>query len=144
MTFKRLKSNWDKCPVWQVWNEVYRYSSLCYLQCFQRETILETSCLLTWRTKSSQNRVFSLRKEFAPMGANSFLQELTPNAEGGKNENDWVASPELVPIHLKVVRDIIVILTTVRKFYYWKVNIAEDSKLHKEGNLNIGRLSKIA
>ena len=35
-----------------------------------------TSCLLIWRTKSSQNGVYSRRKESAPMGANSFLHEI--------------------------------------------------------------------
>ena len=35
------------------------------------------------------------------MGANSFLYEMTPICIGGNNENDRVASPESVPIHLK-------------------------------------------
>ena len=47
-----------------------------------------TSCLLTWRMKSSQNGVYPKRKEFAPMGANSFLEELTLNEMGGKHDND--------------------------------------------------------
>ena len=34
------------------------------------------------------------RKVFAPLGANSFLYELTPIAKGGKNENDRVTPPE--------------------------------------------------
>ena len=67
---------------------------------FQRETIFTTSCLITCRTKSSKNRVYSLRKEFAPMGANSFLFEMTRIFMGGNNKNDKVASPESVPIHL--------------------------------------------
>ena len=29
-------------------------------------------------------RVYALRKEFAPVGANSFLEELTPIKKGGK------------------------------------------------------------
>ena len=41
--------------------------------CFQRETIFMPFCLLTWRTKSSQNGVYSEGKEFAPRGAYSFL-----------------------------------------------------------------------
>ena len=36
------------------------------------------------------------------MEANSFLLELTLTEMGGKNINDRVASPESVPIHLKV------------------------------------------
>ena len=38
--------------------------------------------------------IYSLRKEFAPTGANSFLPELIPIEKGGKNENNRVASPE--------------------------------------------------
>ena len=37
--------------------------------------------------KRKTNRVYSLRKEFAPLGANSFLKELTP-IEKSQNEND--------------------------------------------------------
>ena len=32
-------------------------------------------------------RVYSQRKEFAPIGANSFLKEVTPIEKEGKNEN---------------------------------------------------------
>ena len=31
--------------------------------------------------------IYSYRKEFVPVGANSFLEELTLNERGGKNEN---------------------------------------------------------
>ena len=34
------------------------------------------------------------------MGGKSFLYEMTPIYIGGNNENDRVASPESVPIHL--------------------------------------------
>ena len=34
------------------------------------------------------------------MGANSFLYEMTPSYMGGNSDNDRVASPECVPIHL--------------------------------------------
>ena len=61
-----------------------------------------TSCLLSWTMQSFQNRVYSSRKEFAPQGANSFLLKFTPNEMGGKNENKIVASPDSVPIHLKM------------------------------------------
>ena len=36
----------------------------------------------------------------APMGAKSFLYEMTPFYMGGNNENNRVASPESVLIHL--------------------------------------------
>ena len=42
-----------------------------------------------------------LPKIAAPRGANSFLSELTPIQEGGKNENGSDVSPFSVPIHLK-------------------------------------------
>ena len=35
------------------------------------------------------------------MGANSFFYETTPIYLGGNDENDRVASPESVPIHLQ-------------------------------------------
>ena len=56
--------------------------------CFQREKFFVAACLLNWRTKSSQNRVYSQRNEFAPIGANAFLSEMTPIYIGDKNEND--------------------------------------------------------
>ena len=34
------------------------------------------------------------------MGADSFLYEMTPIYMGGNNENDRVAFPESIPIHL--------------------------------------------
>ena len=60
-----------------------------------------TSCLRTWRMKSSQIGVYSKRKEFAPMGANSSLYEMTQIYEGDNNENDILASPESVRTHIK-------------------------------------------
>ena len=45
--------------------------------------------------------VYSYRKEFALMGANSFLHEMTPIYMGGNNENDRVASPESISSHLE-------------------------------------------
>ena len=71
-----------------------------FLLYFQRETNFVTSCLLTWKTKSSKNGVCSY-KEFAPMGVNSFLFEMISIYLGSNNENDRVASPESVPICLK-------------------------------------------
>ena len=57
-----------------------------------------TSCLLSRRTKSLLNGLYSERKEFAP---NSFFYEMTPIYMESNNDNDRVASPENVLIHLK-------------------------------------------
>ena len=54
------------------------------------------SGLLTWRTKTSQNVVYSERNEFAPMGANSFLYKMTFNLKMKMR----VSSTDSVPIHL--------------------------------------------
>ena len=43
-----------------------------------------TFCLLPWIRKLFLYRVYSLMKEFAPNGANSFLKELTLVDKGGK------------------------------------------------------------
>ena len=62
-----------------------------------------TSSLLSRATKALHKGIYSERKESAPSaltGADSFLQELIPIEEGGKNENGRVASPESVLIHL--------------------------------------------
>ena len=40
------------------------------------------------------------KQEFAPMGANSFLYEMTPISVGGNNENESVAYPESLSMHL--------------------------------------------
>ena len=45
--------------------------------------------------------VYSFRKEFAPKGANSFLEELIPIENEGKKEIANVASPENIHIHHK-------------------------------------------
>ena len=60
-----------------------------------------TFCLLILRTKSFLHGVISGRKEFAPMGANSFFYEMTPDEMRDKNENKTEAFPESVFIHLK-------------------------------------------
>ena len=52
-----------------------------------------TSCLLPWITKPFTNWVYSESKEFAPIGANSFLSEMTPFETGGKMEKE-----ELLPL----------------------------------------------
>ena len=44
---------------------------------YTRETTFVASYLPPWLTKP-QNRAYSSRKEFAPRGANSFLEELIP------------------------------------------------------------------
>ena len=59
-----------------------------------------TSSLLSRATKPLHKGIYSGRKESAPTGADSFLQELIPIKEGSKNENGRVAFPESVLIHL--------------------------------------------
>ena len=68
-----------------------------FRQFLQRETIFVTSCLLIWRMKSSQNGN-TLKKEFGPMGENSFLEELIHMSWEAKIKIR-VASPESVLIH---------------------------------------------
>ena len=68
----------------------------------QRGKTFVTPCLLSWTMQSFQKKAFSSRKEFAPMGANSFLEEITPNEMRGKHENKRVASPGSVHFHLKI------------------------------------------
>ena len=46
-----------------------------------------------------KNKVYSIRKEFAPIGANSFLSELTLTEK--KKTKGRVPSPLRVPLHLK-------------------------------------------
>ena len=45
-------------------------------------------CLLPWMIYPFVKGVYSLRKEFAPLGANSFLLELTCIGKRSKKEND--------------------------------------------------------
>ena len=58
-----------------------------------------TFWLPLWTVYTFQTRVYSLRKEFARKGANSFPSEMIPNYRGGNNEIDRAASPGIVPIH---------------------------------------------
>ena len=80
--------------------KVYGYRAIFF--CFQRDTIFVTSYLLTWGMKSSQNEVYSKRKELVLIGANSFFYEMTLIYMGGHNENNRVASPESESIHLPI------------------------------------------
>ena len=52
-----------------------------------------------------RNGVNSERKEFAPVGANSFLSELIPTEKGDENENGRVASPESLHLHLNAINE---------------------------------------
>ena len=61
-----------------------------------------TSCVLPLKKEVLLNGVNSLKKEFAPLGANSFLKELTSTEKGGKIENCGVASPESVSSHFNL------------------------------------------
>ena len=78
---------------------VYGYTALFFCHVFEGRRFC-ASILITWRTKFSQNAVYSSREIYAPMGANSIHYEMTSNYIGDNNENDRVASPESVPIHL--------------------------------------------
>ena len=48
-----------------------------------------------------QKGVYSLRKEFAPKGANSFLQELILIGKGSKTKSGRVASLKVYPFTIK-------------------------------------------
>ena len=52
-------------------------------------------------TEAFLNWVNSERKEFAPVGADSFLLELTHIENGGKITNNIVASLIILSIHFK-------------------------------------------
>ena len=65
----------------------YTFMFFClffFLPVLQRETIFMISFLHPKCTfiQSFRNGVYSKRKEFAPLEANSFLSELTSNSEG--------------------------------------------------------------
>ena len=53
--------------------KVYKYTAMIFYCFLQREITFGMSCFLSWTMQPFQKRVFSLRKEFAPRGANSFL-----------------------------------------------------------------------
>ena len=83
-------------------SEVLKGSICIRLQGFllflQREAAFVTSCLLSWPMQPFQKGVYSCGKEFAHMGANSFLYEMIPICMGSNKEDDRVVSP----IHLKL------------------------------------------
>ena len=65
---------------------------------FSNGEILMTVCLPTLKIKSKWGQV--LWEEFASVGANSCPYKMTPFYMGGNYDNDRVASPESVSIHL--------------------------------------------
>ena len=76
-------------------------TSPCLTTILQRETIFITSCLLSRAPNSFQIGVYSYRKEFATMGANSFFSEWTTFRRDSRyKENGRVAAPKSVPINL--------------------------------------------
>ena len=70
----------------------------------------------------SKNRVYSYRKEFAPI-----FYEMTQTYMGGNNENDRVASPEYVPIQLK--------WTFPNKFLHFFLSLKDISLCKKSDSL---------
>ena len=88
--------NWTtvKCPSINM----YWYISMFSCKFCKKGKLL---LLLSSIMKPVQNQVYFQKKEFAPRGANYFLQEVTLIQKGGKNEHGIVASPESVPIHFK-------------------------------------------
>ena len=60
-----------------------------------------TSCLLSWKSKSCQKGGLLLKEEFALVGANSFLYEMTPII-WETTMKMTVPFPESVPIRLKI------------------------------------------
>ena len=78
---------------------VYGYTSIFFHHVSKGE-ILVTICLPTLKMKSSQKWGQVLWEEFALVGANSCPYKMTPFYMGGNNDNDRVASPESVSIHL--------------------------------------------
>ena len=73
--------------------KMHRYTPIFFVSFTKGKTFV-TSCLLLWMKKLLQSEIYSLRKEFAPRGANSFLQKLTSIEKKGKNQNGRAASPE--------------------------------------------------
>ena len=67
---------------------------------FSKGEIFVTVCLPTFKMKSSQKWGQVLWEEFASVGANSCPYKMTPFYMGGNYDNDRVASPESVSIHL--------------------------------------------
>ena len=70
-----------------------------------------TSCFLTWRTVFPTKGI--LLKE--RICSYSFLYKMTSIYIGGSNENDRIASPERIPIHLNitVINTIIIIIIII-------------------------------
>ena len=62
-----------------------------------------TSCLPTLTMKPFQNKVPSERKEFAPIGANSFLHECTAMKKGDGEGGAEMKMAELLPLTRPVI-----------------------------------------
>ena len=59
------------------------------------------ACFPYCTTEFFQNMSTLKGKNLLQIGANSFPYELTPIENGGKTDNDRVASPKSVPIYLE-------------------------------------------
>ena len=76
--------------------KVYGYTAIFSL-CFQRETTCRDFQFAYLENEVFPKRGLLLRKEFAPMGGNSFRYERIPNYMGDNNECDMNLT-ELFPL----------------------------------------------
>ena len=110
-------------------DKVYWYISTFFRHVFNGRQFFATSCLLTYRSKSSQTGSTLKGKTYAPMWANPFLYKMTLIYMGDNNENDRVASPESVSIHLKSTANDV---WNVTSFYEQSAGgTIEEKKSHK-------------
>ena len=79
---------------------LYIHVFLSYLQ--REETFVSLILFASYDERAFLKRSNFSWKEFAPKGANSFLEELIRIVKGGQNENDRVAFLESVPINLNM------------------------------------------
>ena len=88
------------------------------------------NCFCEFPFISMDSQTFSkgdqlLMERICSLGANSFLYELTPFGNGGKNQNDRVASPESVTLYLKVNLDCLFIS------WGWSVSHTQKTALYR-------------
>ena len=104
-----VKLHWHKSVKWLVFCDidlkVTENTPMFILFLFQREITLMTYCLFPLTTKSFKHRVYSLRNEFVPRGANSFSLRIDSLWEGRQKEkkNGRVAFHEIELIHLNPI-----------------------------------------
>ena len=71
-----------------------------------KKTIFVTFCLFIYMTKLFKNGANSLKKEFAPWGANSFFKELATIDTGGKYENYRVFPTKVYPFTINTSQNL--------------------------------------